>query len=95
MGRIGADEVEDDVRAPPVRRLADRVDVPAVEDLVRAELAREAPTALVRIECENVARTELPDELQGDVPDTTDADDGDGRPRKRGAERAASRRGTP
>ena len=86
VGRVRPDEVEDDVGTPPVRRLTDCIDRPTVEDLFGAELRGESATALVRVEREDVARAELPDELEGDVPHATDPDDGDRGHREEGVE---------
>ena len=52
MRLVGADEVDHDVGARAVRRLAHRVRdaVPLAEHLVGAELAREPPAALVGVD---------------------------------------------
>ena len=76
--RVGADEVDHDVDARAVRQLARGArDVRLLaEDLVRAELARQAAAALVGVDGDHLGRAEHADELQGDVPDPADADHG-------------------
>jgi hypothetical protein len=96
MGPVRTDEVEHHVDPDAIRPLPHRIgDVGLLaEHLVRAELSRELPTPLVRVDPHDGRRAESPDELQRDVADASDADDG-----HRGAGvsrwRAASPRGTP
>ena len=82
MCLVRSDEVEDDVRTPSIRRLANGIHVPAVEHLVDAQLGGERTASLVRLERDHCARTELADELHRDVAHASDSDDSSRRPRE-------------
>ena len=86
MRLIGADEVEDEVRATSVGQLAYRIG--SLDHLVGAELRREPPPPLVGVDGDHRARPQLADELQRDVPDAADTDDD----RRRARERRDARR---
>ena len=80
MRRVGADEVEHDVGAAAAGQVADGIHrVDAVDDMIRAELRRELPPPLVRVDRDDVGRRELAHELDRDVPDSADARHGGGR----------------
>ena len=76
MRRVGGDEVEHDVRARAARQLAHRAgDVVLVaEHLVGAELPRQPPPPLVRVDRDHRAAAEPLDELERDVADAADAE---------------------
>ena len=73
---LGADDVEDDVRAGAGGQLADRSGdvLRGAQHLVRSELACERASALVRVDRDDRARSEHAQELEGDVADTADPD---------------------
>ena len=87
MRLVGADEVEDDVGAGAVGRLADGVGdvVLLAEHLVGAELLREPAAPLVGVDRDDRARAQDAHELQRDVPDAADADHAPWSCRGRGA----------
>ena len=74
--RVGADEVEDEIRAAAAGQFPHGLRrISGIDDAIGAELPCERAPALVGVDRNDPARSELAHELERDVADTADADD--------------------